>query len=203
MQKNKDTKNTRDSRFWIQDSRRGFTLVETLVAISIFSFSILSILTVTSLGVANTNFAKNKFIASYLAQEGIELVKNYRDTLAQNTTEGQDYWVGFLSQLNSCINEEAGIPKGCDIDPLINFSDSTSGIISCDSVSGCPLIYDLNSGFYVSRDVENNIGFSRLITLKKIDSNLDDEVLVSVKVFWQQGSKEEVVEYQTNLFRWQ
>ena len=56
----------------------GFTLVETLVAISIFTMSILALLVILTQGIANTNYAKHKITASYLAQEGIEYARNVR-----------------------------------------------------------------------------------------------------------------------------
>lgn len=59
---------------------KGFTLVETLVAISIFTGSILGLMSVLASGISNTNYAKQKMIASYLAQEGIECIRNTRDT---------------------------------------------------------------------------------------------------------------------------
>lgn len=59
--------------------RRGFTLIETLVAISIFSISILAMMAVLADGISDTNYAKTKITASYLAQEGIEYVRNMRD----------------------------------------------------------------------------------------------------------------------------
>lgn len=57
----------------------GFTLVETLVAISIFTMSILGLLIVLTNGISDTGYAKKKLAASYLAQEGIEYVRNQRD----------------------------------------------------------------------------------------------------------------------------
>ncbi|PIZ86896.1 hypothetical protein COX93_02875, partial [Candidatus Nomurabacteria bacterium CG_4_10_14_0_2_um_filter_30_12] len=55
-------------------AERGFTLVETLVAISIFTVSVISLMSVLSSGITGTKFANNKIIAGYLAQEGIEYV---------------------------------------------------------------------------------------------------------------------------------
>jgi len=67
-------------KFVGSDRKQGFTLIETMVALAIFSVSIVSLIAMTSQGVANVSLAKNKLIASYLAQEGIEVVRNNRDS---------------------------------------------------------------------------------------------------------------------------
>lgn len=77
---------------------KGFTLVETLVAISIFTVSLLGIMSVLASGISNTSYAKQKMVASYLAQEGIEYVRNMRDTAVLYPPSGQttqDMWDVF------------------------------------------------------------------------------------------------------------
>ena len=60
----------------LKQKNTGFTLVETLVAISIFTISILGMLSVLASSIANTTYAKQKMVATYLAQEGIEYIRN-------------------------------------------------------------------------------------------------------------------------------
>ena len=59
--------------------RGGFTIVETLVALSIFSISITAMIVVSGQGISNTGTASNKIVADYLAQEGVEIIRNIRD----------------------------------------------------------------------------------------------------------------------------
>ncbi len=81
---------------------RGFTLVETLVAISIFSVSILSLMSVLTNGIANINYAKQKVVAEYLAQEGIEHTRNIRDTsVLYDGVSAQNGWNTFVSTFNA------------------------------------------------------------------------------------------------------
>lgn len=78
LQKNKAF--TRTPKFGVTPKGGGFTLVETLVSISIFTMSILGLMSILASGISNTNYAKKKMAAEYLAQEGIECVRNIRDT---------------------------------------------------------------------------------------------------------------------------
>jgi prepilin-type N-terminal cleavage/methylation domain-containing protein len=58
---------------------RGFTLIESLVAIFIFSLAIVGLMTVVSRGIAGTNAAANQVTAHFLAQEGLETARAIRD----------------------------------------------------------------------------------------------------------------------------
>lgn len=83
----------------INKLNKGFTLVETLIAISIFSMTIVTMMSILGSGVSDTNYAKRKMIAGYLAQEGIEHVINMRDT--DVITDSVNGWSKFESDVSS------------------------------------------------------------------------------------------------------
>lgn len=80
----------------IKNKMSAFTLMETLVILFVLSVGILSVLSLTRKSFYFQSVKKNLVIASYLSQEGIELMKNIRDT---NIILGQDYdnWDGISS----------------------------------------------------------------------------------------------------------
>ena len=125
----------------------GFTLVETLVAIAIFTVSILAVMAVLANSISDTNYAKKKITAAYLAQEGIEYVRKMRDSFV--LTNNQTGWADFIAN---------DIP-------------------------------------YLATDPN----FDRLIT-KVLES--PDEVKITSKVKWTQGSGTYDITFSENLYNW-
>ncbi len=65
---------------------KGFTLIELLIAISVISVGIAGALVSMQQSIPALDFANSRFTASLLAQEGVEIIKNIRDTnLLHNT----------------------------------------------------------------------------------------------------------------------
>jgi len=62
--------------------KKGFTLVETLVAISILLIVIVSPMTIAQRGIQNAYYATEQVTAVFLAQSAIETVRIYRDDRA-------------------------------------------------------------------------------------------------------------------------
>lgn len=186
---------------------RGFTLIETLVALSIFTSSILGLLIILSKGISDTGYAKRKIIASYLAQEGVEYVRNLRDTYVLYTTPTATGWTNFKEKLTTASCE---MPNGCyfNADSLFStFPDSNMPIannslffLTACSSSTCaeaPLKYDSTNGVY-GYTAGTDSGFIRKINVV-ITAN---EVKVSSTVSWVQGSGTYAMVFRENLFNW-
>jgi Tfp pilus assembly protein PilV len=112
---------------------QGFTIVETLVSLLIFSASIIFLISVSASGAANATFSKNRMTASYLAEEGIELMRGLRDSMVLSNTTGGG-WETFKTVTNT-----GACSTGCNIDP------ATLAICPCTG-STCQVPVTLNSG---------------------------------------------------------
>jgi type II secretory pathway pseudopilin PulG len=86
-------------KLFFKKTNKAFTLVETLVAVSIFTVSILGLISVLASGISDTGYAKKKISATYLAQEGIEYTRNIRDTHV--LYGGSSGWDDFKSDPNA------------------------------------------------------------------------------------------------------
>jgi len=181
----------------IKHLRTGFTIVETLVSLAIFSTSIVALIIVSSQGISDTNFAKNKLTASYLAQEGIELVRSIRDT--------DSNWNTFLTSVSDCIISST--KDGCLIDSGPHFGSSRLdqiNVLPCAGLCISPLVYIPSTGFY-NYDLSNgtNSIFLRSIKIIPVTSNGNDEIQIISNVSWSQGTGTRSVELTENLFNWQ
>ena len=178
-------------------TRTGFTLVETLVAISIFTTSILGLMSVLAYSISNTNYVKQKIIASYLAQEGIEYVRSMRDTYVLYSAANGEDWSSFKGELNSCRLTN----NGCGIDNSVSMIDSDF-IFQCAPTSKCALF--LNNGNYAANStIGADSGFIRRIRMDRMGLPLDaDETKILSTVSWTQGSGSYSVTFSENLFNW-
>ena len=81
----------------INPTNKGFTLVETLVAIAVLMIAIAGPLTVANKAYTSALDARNQSIAASLAQEGLEYVNNMKDNHAWYGGSG-DSWLPYDTQ---------------------------------------------------------------------------------------------------------
>ena len=92
-----------------KNKQSGFTLVEALLAVSIFTISMVVLMSVLADGISDTNYAKKKTTAAFLAQEGVEVVRNLRDTyILYNSGTG---WSSFQTKLVNANSPEACLDR--------------------------------------------------------------------------------------------
>lgn len=194
---------------------RGFTLIEMLIAMAIFTSSITGLIVVTSSGIANVNFAKNKLTATYLAQEGIEEIRNLRDTFYFFIfTDPQTEWQNTVGvfEIKGCIifgaQQQLENEFGCNtvlsltqVPQLSLCSDDQR--MDCGNPGINPLRID-QDGFFTPPP-QGNLGtaFRRVIKIENIGTTTSTpEIRVTVEVAWQQGTRTRRVSVTENLLGW-
>ena len=85
---------------------KGFSLLESMVAIIVLMVGVSSVIAALNQSVALSPKIKNKVIAAHLAQEGIELVRNIRDN---NWTSGAASWDLGLSTGSGCFQYDSDV----------------------------------------------------------------------------------------------
>lgn len=149
-------------------NNHGFTLVETLVAIAVLMIAVAGPLSIANRALTSALYSRDQSIASNLAQESMEIIKNIRDNNIKNNA------VSFLEGLcvpgnNIC---DAGFSAGGDPESSI-----------CPSPDGCRIYINPYNGYHHTEGSGDDIAslFSRYFFLTKID---DDDYQVTVVVKW-------------------
>jgi prepilin-type N-terminal cleavage/methylation domain-containing protein len=169
-------------------TKKGFTLVETLVAISILMISIVGPFYSIYKAVQATYIARDQLIATELAQEGIEYVRNTRDQafLTNLAAPGSVPWTYGL---DPCIG---GI--GCTVDAGV---DPILGATACSGK--CDFLYLSGTGFYNQKKVGTATRFTRTVRVNVISSN---EMVVTVTVSWYNLQIPYTVTLSEHLYNW-
>lgn len=180
-------------------NKSGFTLVETLIALSIFSISVVGLMVVLGKGISDANFAKYKNTASYLAEEGVEYIRNMRDTYVLYDSNPSDGWTQFLAKFAQCTTT-----NGCKYDDSLTSYDLNSlksmNVNQCNG-NVCSLYYDTSTGRYGWTASATSSFYTRVITMKAVDGS-PDEIQIKCTVTWSTNGSPHSVVFADNLFAW-
>lgn len=167
----------------------GFTIIESLVAIAILVAAITGAMGAVQTGISSYTFSKDQIIATYLAQEGFEQLKNLRDENALNS-------VDWLSGITEVPTDPCYFGKACTVSPF-----ETTEAIECIAPGDCPYIrQDPVDGIYGYGVAWGLTPFRREIVLSSIN---DDEISVAVTIYWSKGAANREFRVRENILNWQ
>jgi Tfp pilus assembly protein PilV len=169
----------------IYKKQYGFSLIETLIAVSILMVAIAGPLSLVQAGLFSSNHQRNQVIATYLAQEAIEYIKSWRDTnsYTQYTASPANWLAGPDGLLtNTCGG------SGCYVDPHGKLPISGNPFVQAVASAGSnlPLKQTTTNGvsIYSYDGTGTFTPYIRTITITPITPINTDEATVSVTVTW-------------------
>ena len=161
----------------------GFTLLEVMVAIFVITVGVAGAMTILQMTVFLASISSSRLTATYLAQEGIEIVRNVRDTnWLEARTVANDWDEGLTNCSGGCI---ADYTYSSQLDPILL------------AYAGQFLNIDGN-GFY-SYSPDTPTKFQRKIIIQKPNF---DRLDVAVQIIWSEKGKPYNFSAQENLYNW-
>lgn len=174
-------------------SMRGFTLVETLVAITVILTAIVGPLYAVQQSLNISRSAREQLIATSLAQEGVEYVRAMRDSNylynianpgARTWLAGVDGTAGYPNAYANCITGD------CVVDIVRNTVSRTVAPMTLDS-----------TGLYGQGGAGTVTGFTRTVRLTAVAGSTT-EMVVTVTVSWSTKGQARSVAVTERLHDW-
>jgi prepilin-type N-terminal cleavage/methylation domain-containing protein len=170
---------------------KGFTLVETLVAISLLTVAIVPPMLLTVQSLSSAYYSRDQITAYYLAQEGIEVVHQIRD--------GQILQIAETTNASG-INLFGPIPvnQNFTVDARQQYTSSNTPPI-CNGT--CPAL-QTNGTFFGYNAGWTNTNFTRTLFASFVNGN-QDELRVQVTITWHTGTySTRTFTISEDLYRW-
>lgn len=202
---------------------KGFTLVEALVAIAIVSIAIAGPMYSANRAIVAAQMSNSQLVATYLAQEGIEYIRSFRDTAylyeysLGNPSASTDSWTDFTDSSSSssfsiwkCAKNNP-TTNACTLDPLDPALSQCAGNPNCTlkpcklplgSGNDCAPLYLTSSNIYTQNNTFPNKlqPFTRTLQMNTISAN---EISVISTVTWKFHNSTYSVTATDHLTPWQ
>ena len=175
--------------------KSGFTLIETLAAVSILMIAVAGPMTLANRSLSSSIYAKEQLTASLLAQDLAEYVVASRGA---NTGKADTAWLG---NLNQCT-----VDSPCGLDTLKGFDagGNSQGLVHCSppDFESCRLTFNSASGTYGHDQVMSGNGITSSLYVRTfaLSSINDEEAQVLITVAWNQASIKRSIILRTSLF---
>jgi len=141
---------------------KGFTLIELLITITVVLTGVFGAYIAIGQGITIVDYARSRLTAAFLAQEGVEIVKNIRDTNLLEHRAGSEDWDNGLFAGEYEVEADG---TGYDI-----FSVG----------SQLRFLKKTEHGFYNYSSGENT-RYQRKVAIEKL---ADDHLRITVTVYW-------------------
>lgn len=158
--------------------KKGFSLMEVIIAVAVITTGLIVSIALISFSVSGIRINKSKLVAAGLAQEGIEVIRNIRDS-------------NWLFYRDNPENWTLGLEPG---DYEVQYNDD-----SLRTYSGSGNYLKINTDGFYQYVNGSNTSFKRKITIEQIT---EDEIKVVSKVTWTEKGKSNLISVENHLYNW-
>jgi len=164
------------ARFNLKEEK-GFTILELIIAVFVLTVGIIGAYVAVQSPLHYANVYKDQLVASYLAQEGVELVRNIRDTNWLQGFEADDWKAGLVAS--------AGF-DGCDSDYFCEVDYNDTALLSSLVAASSGYKLRLDSNNFYNYDTGDPTNFRRKINITEDDDighPGEKRLIITVSVF--------------------
>jgi prepilin-type N-terminal cleavage/methylation domain-containing protein len=164
-----------------KNRKNGFTMIEMIAALFVVSVGIMGVFSLVSQTISYINIISSRLTAIYLSQEGMEIIRNIRDSNFLKINKGEEgNWDDNLPNDNEYYNLDY---QSQSIPDSINNCNGNSHL-------------EISGGFY---KCSSSGQFERKAKITKIG---DDKIDVVIEVSWQERGRSHQVVVRESLYQW-
>jgi len=167
----------KDTKHKIKDRKKGFTLMEVLVSIAVILSALVGAIALISFTISGISANESKIIAAGLAQEGLEIVRNIRDSNWLAGRTGIDWVQGIPEEFNQRVQYDSSVFLG----------------------SGDSQLYKDANDFYSHNNSGTPTLFYRTIDVQYLEA---DVIKVVCTINWQDKKRSRSIVIETRLYNW-
>jgi prepilin-type N-terminal cleavage/methylation domain-containing protein len=198
----------------INKKEKGFTLVETLVAIFILTLAISGPIYISSFALRNTIDSRDSISAQYLAEEVIEVIRNRRDSRELQSSDSSKWLqtdkVQSITDLAYCFNIKGSpITNKCLMardnvmtdGSVDNYEFSDCSADCNDDIDHIPFDPNSTYAFYGGSDASDTSKFIRDFYFESSSDIIpNDEVNLVVEIRWLQKGQPKIYTLTERLY---
>lgn len=190
---------------------KGFTLIETIVSVTILATAIVGPLTLSAKSIQASRGARLQLEATYLAVEGVEIIHSIRNNFsAADGNADRSGWLGGGSP--PYIQDECS--AGCAVDvtehggtaPVWDTRNNRA-LDTCTTASQCQIIYNITSGVYRQRGSSGIPGggtwivspFTRTVTVTTVSPR---QAHVTSTVTYESNGTTRTIVAEDDIYNW-
>ncbi|MBI4094336.1 MAG: prepilin-type N-terminal cleavage/methylation domain-containing protein [Candidatus Liptonbacteria bacterium] len=184
----------------VREARRGQALVELLVALSVLTVGLLALFSLLSRSLSTLRIVRDNYTATYLASEGVEVLKNLVDAGVLDMLRGES------------ARWDRDVPEGYY---EVSYDSMAFGAQIADVGNGPeaalqgaqPLTFDPSTGFY-GYGGGDPTPFRRVVRVEKVDADPQtpereiQEIAVNAFVAWETRGASFTINAEGHFFNW-
>ena len=160
--------------------KNGFTMIEMIAALFVVSMGIMGVFSLVSQTISYISITSSRLTAIYLSQEGMEIIRNIRDSNFLKINKGEEG------------NWDDGLSNG----QYYNFDYESQSVPDNTNCSGNNYL-DISGDFY---KCFGSGRFQRKAQITKIPE--ENKIEVKVEVSWQERGRTHKVVAREDLYQW-
>ncbi|MCL5782022.1 MAG: type II secretion system GspH family protein [Patescibacteria group bacterium] len=151
--------------------QNSFTIIETLVAVSILMIAIVGPLTAANKGYSAALESRHRVIAANLAAEELEMLNNFKDNLQTDTSTGKNLFQ--MAASGDCSSSVCAIYLNNHDDWVVNTSCPSGGVYPC-------RLYLGSNGYQYSAGGAKLSDYYRYFTLQQVSEDPNQIVVTAI-----------------------